>query len=233
MRQHGTNFAAYVYIDSGMNFADQTDVLSKGYNELVKNDYGILSIQASNDNGFEAWLGFKGFVTNENHVIPVGKACNSHIHIFSQAIFDGFDGRLQPDIFAAYCTESTFTFFAASVGKRWAILKDSIVEHDRGIDGASSGFSHVGLRQDPSNNLLGGLDMRKILSNPEAWKSGFGYEEINSVFLHNQAVYDDSGKHNDPERLRAFLSQNMFLSKEIIDYENMANYSFFVGVLND
>jgi hypothetical protein len=233
VKQFGTEFAAYVYVDSGMNFEDQVDSLLKGYNSLIENDYGILSIQASNDNGFEGWLGFSGFVKEKNFEIPVGKACNSHIHIFSSAMFEAFNGRLQPDIFAAYCTESTFSFFTAAIGKRWAILKDVVIDHNRGVDGASFGFNHMGHKQDPSNNLLGGLDMNVILSNPEAWESGFGYEEINSVFMHNTAVYNNFGNNKNPERLRKFLLQSMFLDKSILDYDNMKNFKYIKGNAND
>jgi len=226
------SFSAYVYVDSGMNFRDQRDVLSRGYKSFKENDYGILSIQASNDNGFEEWLGFSGFVKDKDYVIPVGRACNSHIHFFSHALYEAFNRKLQPDIFVAYCTESTFSFFTAAIGKRWAILKDIVVEHNRGVDGATSGFDHTGPRGNPANNLLAGLDMNFILSESEAWEAGFGYEEIKPVFLHNKDAYYADGTCKDPNRLMQFLNNNLFLKREVFDYDNVANSTFIIGNFN-
>lgn len=219
-------FAAYIYVDSGMNFREQKTVLAQAYESFKLNNYGILSIQASNDNGFENWLGFTGYVQDNDFIIPVGRACNSHVHIFSDKIYESFERRLHPDIFAAYCTESVFSFITAAIGMRWAVMKDVVVEHNRGVDGATTGFDHTGPRRDPANNLLCGLDMRIILSNPEAWASGFGYEEINSVFIHNAGAYNADGKCNDPARLQKFLNKNVFLRVDQFDYDNVTNSSF-------
>ena len=222
-------FSGYVYVDSGMNFENQTGVLSKAHQELIENDYGLLSIQASNDNGFKAWLGFDGPIVDQNFVIPPGRACNSHIHLFPNEFYKAYNGRLQPDIFVAYCTESTFSFFAAGIGKRWAILKDVIVHHDRGVDGATSGFDHTGPRRNPANNLLCGLDMDDILRRPDAWTSGFGYEEISGVFVHNPDMYDDLGNHKNPELLRKFLNDTMFLRTEVFSYSQFDTSRFVRG----
>jgi len=222
-------FAAYVYVDSGMNFREQNTVLAQAYDAFKTNNYGILSIQASNDNGFENWFGFSEYVSDKDFVIPVGRACNGHILIFSDKIYASFERRLWPDIFVAYCTESIFSFIAAAVGTRWAVMKNIVIEHNRSVDGATSGFDHTGPRQDPANNLLADLDIRTILANPEAWLSGFGYEEINSIFPHNPNAYNVDGSCKNPERLRLFLNNNVFLKKHVFDYDNVINSQYIMG----
>lgn len=211
----------YLYVDSGMNFGyDDTIILN--VDKLIETgEYSIATIQASNDNGFKPWLGLEGFVTKNDLVVPPGGACNAHLFAFSNHYFKKFDNKLWPDIFAAYCTESVFSYMAAATGKRWVILKDKIVYHLKGqhADGASSGFDHVGTRGQAWNNLLAGLDMNQILNQPEAWNSGFGYEECNKIFMHNPEAFDAEGNCKDPERLLNFMKTFMFLPEKVLNYE--------------
>jgi len=218
-------FEGYLYIDSGINFRQDRTVLSKAYDLFKEGDYGMVTVQASNDNGFPQWIGVDGFVENENFVIPVGRACNLHTQIFSNDIFKAFDNKIIPDIFVAYCTESIFSFLAAAVSSRWVILKDVVAEHLKSVDGATCGFDHTGPRGDNKNNLFGGLDIYEICRDPEALASGFGYEEMQGVLHHDPAKYDENGMVQEPERLKEFIRTRMFLSKELFDY-NDVKYRF-------
>jgi hypothetical protein len=218
-------FEGYLYIDSGINFRQDRTVLSKAYDLFKEGKYGMVTVQASNDNGFPQWIGVDGFVENENFVIPVGRACNLHTQIFSNDIFKAFDNKIIPDIFVAYCTESIFSFLAAAVSSRWVILKDVVAEHLKSVDGATCGFDHTGPRGDNKNNLFGGLDIYEICRDPEALASGFGYEEMQGVLHHDPSKYDENGMVQEPERLKEFIRTRMFLSKELFDY-NDVKYRF-------
>ena len=114
-------FEGYLYIDSGINFRQDRTVLSKAYDLFKEGAYGMVTVQASNDNGFPQWIGVDKFVEGEHFLIPVGRACNLHTQIFSNSIFKAFDNKIIPDIFVAYCTESIFSFLAAAVSARWVI----------------------------------------------------------------------------------------------------------------
>ena len=87
-------FEGYLYIDSGINFRDNPNVLKEAYDLFKAEDYGMVTIQASNDNGFLQWIGVDGFVKDEHFVIPVGRACNLHTQIFSNKIFKAFDNKI-------------------------------------------------------------------------------------------------------------------------------------------
>ena len=102
-------------------------------------------------------------------------------------------------------------------------MKDKIVYHLKGnhADGASSGFDHVGDKGQAWNNLLAGIDMNYILNQPEAWNSGFGYEECNKVFMHNPKSFDDDGNCKDPDRLLDFMKTFMFIPKHLLDYDRL------------
>jgi len=211
-------FEGYLYIDSGINVRDNKKVLSEAY-ELFKSDnYGMLTIQASNDNGFKQWIGVDEYVTGENFIIPIGRACNLHTQIFSNEVFKAFDNKIIPDIFVAYCTESIFSFLAAAVKQRWVIMKDMVLEHLKSIDGATCGFDHTGPKGDNKNNLFANLDIYEICKDPEAWESGFGYEEMQGVMHHDPEKYNEKGEVKDPNRLKEFIRTRMFLTKEQFDY---------------
>jgi hypothetical protein len=164
-----------------------------------------------------------GFIENEDLIIPVGKACNLHTQIFSNKIFKAFDNRIIPDIFVAYCTESVFSFLSAAVGQKWVVKKDVVLEHLKSVDGATCGFNHVGSKGDNKNNLFGNLDIYEICQDPEAWESGFGYEEMQGVLLHNPNKYDENGVHKEPERLKEFIRTRIFLEKDKFDYDKITN----------
>jgi len=217
-------FESYLYVDSGVNFRDNKDVLNKAYNLFKSGPYGMVTIQASNDTGFKEWLNIDGPITGKDLVLPIGKACNLHTQLFSNEIFKAYDNKIIPDIFVAYCTESIFSFVAAGAKQKWIILKDLVLEHLKSVDGATSGFSHIGQRGDSTNNLFGGLDIREIVSDPEARDSGFGYEEMQGVFPHDPEKYEN-GLAKDPSRLKEFIRINMFLNKDTLDYDTI-KYKF-------
>ena len=160
-------FDSYLYVDSGIDFGNNKNVLTESYDLLRSGPNGMITIQASNDTGFKEWFGIQGTIKDENFEIPVGRACNLHTQLFSNEIFKAYDNKIIPDIFIAYCTESVFSFVSAGVSQKWIILKDIVLEHLKSVDGATSGFHHIGPRGDSTNNLFGGLDIREIVKNPK------------------------------------------------------------------
>ena len=216
-------FEGYLYVDSGVNVRDNKNVLSEAYKLFKSRNYGMVTIQASNDNGFKQWIGVDGYITGENFEIPVGRACNLHTQIFSNDIFKAFDNKIIPDIFVAYCTESVFSFLTAATRQKWVIMKDMVLEHLKSIDGATCGFNHTGPKGDNKNNLFADLDIYEICKDPEAWESGFGYEEMQGVFFHDPKKYNEKGEVQDPERLKEFIRTRMFLTKEQFDYDKVVH----------
>ena len=203
-------FEGYLYVDSGINVRDNKNVLSEAYKLFKSSNYGMVTMQASNDNGFKQWINVDGYVTGKNFEIPIGRACNLHTQIFSNDIFKAFDNKIIPDIFVAYCTESVFSFLAAAAKQKWVIMKDVVLEHLKSLDGATCGFNHTGPKGDNKNNLFADLDIYEICKDPEAWESGFGYEEMQGVFLHDPKKYNEDGEVQDPERLKEFIRTRIF-----------------------
>ena len=153
-------------------------------------------------------------------IIPVGRACNLHTQLFSNDIFKAYDGKIIPDIFVAYCTESVFSFVAAGVSQKWVILKDLVLDHLKSVDGATCGFHHIEPKGDSTNILFGDLDINEIVKNPDASESGFGYEAMQGVFFHDKEKYDN-GSVKEPERLKEFIRLNVFRKEACFDYNKV------------
>jgi len=230
-------FESYLYVDSGCSFDEQKDILSKLYQSFkrdakVKN--GIISVQASTDEGLDQ-LGnnFKYEsseiqIKSEDYTIPVGKAINLHVSLFSNEIFKRYHNIL-PDVFAAFCTESTFSFLAASVHSKWVIMADRQVRHLKAIDGpvasqphrisAPNKDGHI-VHNNSWNNLLCGRDALDFINDTEAYTSGLGYEEHQDIMTHNPAAYED-GQPIDPNGLSATIEKYFFLSEEEMNYNDI------------
>jgi hypothetical protein len=220
-------FETYLYVDSGCSFQNQDFFLEKIYETYRSNDYGMVTTQSDTDEALQTLDEKFTYQTSEiqikdsDYLIPVGKAINVHTHLYSNKIFKKY-GALCPDVFAAYCTESVFSFVCASVKTRWAIMKDYQVHHKPSIDGASAGFSHVSREHTNTwNNLLCGRNALDFINDPEAIGAGLGYEECNEIMMHDPTKYDENGNSKDPENLIKMINKYFFLSKEEIDYDKM------------
>lgn len=193
-----------LYIDSGC-IAKQTDTLSY----MNQFDYGMVTCYTDTDQGFWAWIP----QPLRNTIVPIGNSCNLHFQIFHKNIFTRF-GRVIPDIFKTFCTESTFPFINAAINREWIILTERTVTHSHGMDGASSGF---GGNPGWWDLLPGARPAIEMINDPEGTECGFGYEECGRVKMHNPDAYEGNFC-KDPERLAIFLQNNIFLSKDVLNY---------------
>ena len=199
--------------------------------------YGLVTVQSDTDTGFEHL--FEGeehskgqyynpgrvVFSKENFEIPVGKAVNMHSVLIDGQFYDTFDERVMPDVFAAYCTDSTWGFLAAALKKKWVILKDVMVYHKHGMDGGTS-FLDLKDHWSPKNgttwnNLLCDRDALDFINNEEALVAGLGYEECNDVMMHREGAYDENGYAKNPEELIKQISKWFFLTKEEFDYDKI------------
>jgi hypothetical protein len=60
----------------------------------------------------------------------------------------------------------------------------------------------------------------------EAFDVGFGYEELQNIFIHNKELYDENNQHKNPKILLDFLKKSIFLSNEEFDYNNIKHNSY-------
>lgn len=212
-------FDGYIYVDSGMNTQNTVNVLKEINLRSHTKEYGMLTIQSSNDTGYEGWFGLTetSTFTEKDFIVPVGKCCNLHMQYFNDVLLKYYNG-LMPDIFRAFCTESTFSFLNAALKLKWAIIKDLVVWHNKAADGPVSGFKHVGdTTNQPWNNLVGGLDVFDVLVNDKAKALGMGYEEYQGIMPHNPDLFTEEG-FAKMDGLKDFIRDNLFVNKSIVDY---------------
>lgn len=209
-------FNAVLYVDSGCGIDGQEELLQKNYDLFIKNDFGMMSVPTNTDTAFPTVYGWS--YPPHVFITPVGKSHNLHFQFFHPAIYDNYDQKMIPDIFASFCTESTFSFMTAAIHKRWAISNIGIVNHYHGMDGASSGFGHGGW----THLIPGSRTIHEIIRDPEGTACGFGYEECNGIKMHNKSAYDETGQIPlYPGRLRNFIRKNIFLPESVLNYNNI------------
>lgn len=231
------DFDGYLYVDSGVDFGSNRNVLKKLYELYKSGPYGMVGARPTTDSGIWHWFGLgnghfdesgQEILFKEDHLlIPPGKTLNLHCQIFSKEIFHAMNKRIIPDIFASFCTESTFFYVNAAVRQKFIFHKDVVVSHRAGMDGPSSGFSNKG--KTPWKHLYKSpKSIEQILSDPEAFESGFGYEELFGVFPHNKKAYDANNNNKYPERLKSFIKSNLYLPSSVLDYSKINSEVLFL-----
>ena len=222
-------FDAYLFLDSGVYFPNP-QVISKSVESIKLNNYSMLTVQTDTDTGFMPF----GFaqdsatpqIVGEDFIIPLGHACNLHCQFFTNDIFKAFDNKILPDVFAAYCSESTFPFLNACVSKKWAILKDIMVIHNKAVDGPSSSHAHFSPKYgNPWNNLLYDRDARDFINNSEAVECGLGYEECGGIMIHRAAAYDEHDNALFPEKLKSIVLQYFFSNESDLNYNSIETHA--------
>ena len=219
-------FDAYMYIDSGVLLTDE-NAFSNAARVFLDNDCAMTALQTDTDTGYQYLEPHFKLdcntcqITNSDYTIPFGTGINLHAQLFSHEIYNSYDNII-PDVFMAYCTESTFPFICASVNKKWMIVKDILLTHKRSIDGASSGQEHISSKyMNPWNNLFANRDANKFIFDSEAIDCGLGYEECNKIMMHNEYAYYEDYKPKDSALLTKKIKQYFYLNEKELDYNNI------------
>lgn len=218
------NFQGYLYIDSGITLTDP-NIIGSISERMDTGIYSMITVQTDTDNISRLVLGFDWVIGND-YIIPIGKGCNCHCQLFTHDLYETYGGKIIPDVFKAYCTESVFSFLNAAIKKKWVIIKDIIIHHHHGLDGASTYFACISERfGTPWNNFLFGRNTFDFMNDPEAINAGLGYEEIAGIMMHKSDMYDENGFSRDPEKLKMVILKYLYSNKQEIDYDNLA-FSF-------
>jgi len=241
-------FDGYMYVASDVKFTPDSNSLTKLHDRILNKENGIVSPEIDKDNGYFWWFDFEEgkslwdvFGRDKDFVVPIGCTANLHCKVFSNEIFKGY-GRVIPDIFVSYCTESSFSFLAAAVKQKFIITNDVLCNHGTN-DGIHSGLDGQTLAYGAGWDRVfpGSKSVKEIVEDPEAAACGFGHEEWVPKFIHKMDVPDDKTfLIHDPEqfdennfsvddRLRKFIKKNLFLDKSVLDYDNIV-HKFIKGV---
>lgn len=219
-------FDSYLFVDSGIDFSTNDMVLSGLHDLLLSGPYSMVSARTDTDTGMDDWFktDVKGdsLFSSGHFEIPVGKAINLHVQLFSESVRKTY-GRILPDIFAGQCMESVFSFLAAAIKTKWVVHQSLILKHLTGMDGPSSGFAphkHVQETGKPrwDHVFASSESIKDIIS--RGLDYGMGYEENQGIFNHLAEKYDENGFCLD-EQLKSYIRDNLFLPRNIFDYSKI------------
>jgi hypothetical protein len=174
------------------------------------------------------------FKDGTDYTVPVGKACAAHLLLFTHDILEYY-GKLLPDLFAAYCTESIFSFLCAAIQRNWRISKDYRIAHNAGMDTPSAGFRPEKRTPPPhdypipqfaryheKNGLAEGQtspdSLLHIFQNEYAKSIGLGYEECENIVIHDPSQFDHN-QFSTNSKLAPYIKEHAYVSKEILDYD--------------
>lgn len=184
---------------------------------------------------------YEMFKDGTDYAVPVGKACASHLLLFGNEILQYYE-KLLPDLFAAYCTESIFSFVCAAIKRQWLISKDCYISHVASMDSPSAGFRPEKRTEPPHDYPIpqfaqyhkeNGLDegqtaansLLHIFKNEYARSIGLGYEECENIAMHDPSQFDKNG-HCINEELAAYIKKHAYVGKHILDYSTIESQMF-------
>lgn len=220
-------FDGYLFIDSGIDFVESQSSIFDLFKLFKSGPYGMVSARTNDDMGFDDWFktDMQGDVLFEKgHLsVPLGMAVNLHVQVFSQKVLDVY-GRILPDIFAGQCMESVFSFMCAAIQTKWIVHKDIVLHHRTGMDGPSSGFPpHVWQLQGKNRwDHLFSTTESIIDIIQRGIEFGMGYEEVQKICVHKADQFD-SNEYCINNNLAPYIRENLFLSQEQFDYNNISH----------
>jgi len=214
-------FDGYLYVESGLDFEQNTTILKELYDLMKSGPYSIISGRVDTDHGYiENGINIQN---NKDHtIIPVGKALNGHIHIFSNKILQYY-GQCWPSIFSGHCNESVMTFLCAALKTNWVLLTKSVIHHIEYLDKRSAGFDIPGWvasgRPTWDHPFIIPSIVQRICTQ-ECWNAGLGYEEVKPIMMHRPDQFDENGFCIN-DKLREICKTKLFLQPDEFDYDKI------------
>jgi hypothetical protein len=234
-------FDGYLYIASDVKFGNDTEVLQKLSYLHQNSNSAITYALVNNDHGLdgwypEVWSDLDNLLETDHFYINIGKTANMHVALFDKEIYTKYNSQIIPDIFATHCTETTYSYLAASLGKKFVIHnKDIMLGHIGFADGHSIGF--IGeIKYDDKLSwkhlFRSSISAEERLLSEEAKLSGFGYGEWKEVLMpgeyilhRDKTMYDEDENHIEPQKLLDFLKKAIYLSQDEFNYSDI-KYQF-------
>lgn len=212
----------YIYCASDIRRNSQEKIVSKIKKFHIENNNAITGAYVLNDALPQAQIHYKDKLKiGQDVTFKPGEAFNCHFVMYDNCIKNKI-GKLMPDVFASWCTESVFFYVCAALEKNLGMLNSLSVslfhpQAHQDLDGNSSGFSKG---KGPRHLFKSKLSVNERLMSEEAYKVGFGYEEVNGFFKHNPRMYLGTQNAN-PTKLLGFIKKAVYLTDEEFSYKEI------------
>jgi hypothetical protein len=223
-------FDAYLYVASDVKFVNDSEVLSKLVHLHFNSNSAITAALVDNDHGLDGiypdvWDELNNLLETDHFRINIGRTANMHVFLFDKEIYEKYNRKIIPDIFASHCTETTYSYIAASLSKIFVMHnKNIMLKHIGYMDGHSAGFIEEIKWDDKiawKHLFKSKTTVEERLLNDEGKECGFGYTEGRGILPHNEEMYDENENHKDPQRLLNFIKTGIYLSQDEFDYNNI------------
>lgn len=210
---HYGDFDSVLYVDSGVNTGDDRFVIERLYRRYATGKFSMIAHRTDTDTGYNIWD--IPVYPSQDTVIPVGKTVNLHCQMFGREVYETYDRRILPDIFASDTSESIYSFMCAGTNRRMVLCHENWIHHRVSLDGASSGFR---FKKPLLFRCKHGIN---DICN-EGYQYGFGYEEVVAGPIngaighlgrhhHNPDWYNPDGSHKDPQAIAKFIREWCFI----------------------
>ena len=225
-------FDGHLYVASDVKFGNDTKVVEKLAYLHQNSNSAMTYALVDNDHGLDGWYAdvwsdLDKMLETDHFCINIGRTANMHVILFDKSIYQTFNNKVIPDIFASHCTETTYSYLTAALGKKYVVHnKDIMLGHIGFADGHSVGFINEIQYNDSiawKHLFKSSIPAEERLLSAEAKASGFGYEAHRGLLPHDESMYDENENHIEPEKLLGFLKKAIYLSDDEFNYKTI-NY---------
>jgi hypothetical protein len=225
-------FDGHLYVASDVKFGTDTKVVEKLVYLHLNSNSAMTYALVDNDHGLDGWYAdiwgdLDKMLETDHFCINIGRTANMHVILFDKSIYQTFNNKVIPDIFASHCTETTYSYLTAALGKKYVVHnKDIMLGHIGFADGHSVGFINEIQYNDSiawKHLFKSSIPAEERLLSAEAKASGFGYEAHRGLLPHDESMYDENENHIEPEKLLGFLKKAIYLSDDEFNYKTI-NY---------
>jgi hypothetical protein len=229
------DYRGYLFLSSDIKLL-KDDHIQKMFDFHINENVGISNFIVDNENWIPTHISqdFWNELQKNHTNFPFGQSINCDCMIFDGDIFKTY-GKVIPDIFRSWCTESVFPFLSASINKSHKCHDSSIVVHHAIYRReGSSVIAQSGCEKGCDDLYRSKRNVRERLLTQEAYESGFGYAESHFTIhkwtresrekiylIHNDDFYFSPYHPKDTNRLVSFIKNNVFLSDEELNYNDI------------
>ncbi len=155
---------------------------------------------------------FDGYLDTPGQKIPIGESLNMHFAVFSRYYMEKYDFKFV-DVLTAFADESLLTFFCAAIDRDWLACRRVVVNHQKVVSKMKgySGYHTYANFKSFDQLFKPGYDV------------GLGFECCQGWFPFNPDCYDNDGRCKKPQALYDYIKENLFLSKELVDYDELVD----------
>lgn len=152
--------------------------------------------------------------------IQLSESINMHFSVWSYEFMSKYDFKYV-DVLTAYATESLYTFLHAAVGTEWVHCRKVLLSHQRSKKPKGYlGYEVFKQYRSIESIFKPGMDVGLGF---ECWMASLRSEKRKHWYPIKKGVYSKRGVCKKPDRLHEYIKNNLFIPKDVFDYDSELN----------